>query len=45
MQRIERDGEWKWERLLAEWGKSGHPSFTGIKLDQNWIDDDDDGDY
>ena len=29
IQRIERDGEWKWERLLAEWGKSGHPRLRG----------------
>ena len=25
MPRIERDGEWELERLLLEWGKSGHP--------------------
>ena len=29
MQRIVRDGEWEWERLLAEWGKSGHPRLRG----------------
>ena len=45
MQRIERDGEWEWEKLLAEWGKSGHPRLrAGIKRDQNWIDDDDESD-
>ena len=22
-------GEWEWERLLAEWGKSGHPRLRG----------------
>ena len=26
---IEQDGEWEWERLLAEWGKSGHPRLRG----------------
>ena len=33
---IERDGEWEFERLPLEWGKSG-PPFTGINPDQNWI--------
>ena len=23
------DGEWEWERLLAEWGKFGHPCLRG----------------
>ena len=26
---VERDGEWEWEKLLAEWGKSGHPRLRG----------------
>ena len=26
---IERDGEWELERLLLEWGKSGHPRLQG----------------
>ena len=26
---IEWDGEWEWERLLPEWGKSGHPHLRG----------------
>ena len=25
----EQDGEWEWERLLPEWGKSGHPRLRG----------------
>ena len=29
IQRIEQDGEWEWERFLAEWGKSGHPRLRG----------------
>ena len=38
---IERNGQWELERLLLEWGKSGHPIYRdkpGSKLD----DDDDD---
>ena len=31
MQRIEGDGEWEWERLLAEWVKSGHPRLRKKK--------------
>ena len=26
---VEQDGEWELERLLLEWGKSGHPSLRG----------------
>ena len=26
---IERDGQWELERLLLEWGKSGHPHLRG----------------
>ena len=37
---IEQDGEWELEKLLLEWGKSGHPRLRGINPDQNWIDDD-----
>jgi len=37
-----RFGKW-FNGKLNCWGKSGHPPFTGIDLDQNWIDDDDDG--
>ena len=32
-------------REIAAGGKSGHPPFTGINPDQNWIDDDDDDMY
>ena len=32
------------ERLLLEWGKSGHPSLRGYTRIKNWIDDDDDDD-
>ena len=30
---IERDGEWKFERLLLEWDKSGHPHLW---VDMDW---------
>ena len=26
---IEGDGEWEFERLLLEWGKSDHPRLQG----------------
>ena len=27
--KLEQDGEWELERLLLEWGKSGHPCLRG----------------
>ena len=38
MQRIEQDGEWEWERLLAEWGKSGQPRlFIYYYKQKSWL--------